>query len=216
MSRVLTCLGTEHDWRLVLLAAGVCLVASLAAVCLFQRALATRSRVRAGWTAGAGAATGCGIWATHFIAMLAYEPGVPVAYDVGLTALSLTSAIAITGAGLAIATTTGLAAAPFGGVTVAVGIAAMHYTGMAALEVPGRVGWSAALVIASILLGMVFAVPAMWLAARARGASHALRRLPAHARDRGASFHRHGGGRIDAGPDARDRRARLLRVDCSR
>ena len=44
----------------------------------------------------------------------------------------------------------------------------MHYTGMAALEVPGRVGWSAALVIASILLGMVFAVPAMWLAARAR------------------------------------------------
>ena len=90
MSRVLTCLGTEHDWRLVLLAAAVCLVASLAAVCLFQRALATRSRVRAGWTASAGAATGCGIWATHFIAMLAYEPGVPVAYDVGLTVLSLT------------------------------------------------------------------------------------------------------------------------------
>ena len=94
MSRVLTCLGTEHDWRLVLLAAGVCLVASLAAVCLFQRALATRSRVRAGWTASAGAAAGCGIWATHFIAMLAYEPGVPVAYDVGLTVLSLALAIA--------------------------------------------------------------------------------------------------------------------------
>ena len=170
MSRVLTCLATEHDWRLVLLAAAVCLVASLAAICLFQRALATRRGVRAGWTASAGAAAGCGIWATHFIAMLAYEPGVPVAYDVGLTTLSLTFAIAVTAAGLAIATTSGRASAPFGGATVAAGIAAMHYTGMAALEVPGRIGWSGALVTASILLGMVFAVPAMLLAARARTA----------------------------------------------
>ena len=167
MFRVLSCLATEHDWRLVLLAGTVCLVASLAAVCLFHRAVATRGRARAGWLASAGAATGCGIWATHFIAMLAYEPSVPVGYDVGLTTLSLLFAIAITGSGLAVAAVATRARAGIGGAIVAVGIAAMHYTGMAALEVPGRIGWSADLVITSILTGMVFAVVALMIAARA-------------------------------------------------
>ena len=90
MSQVLNCLATEHDLRLVALAGAVCLLASFAAVSLFHRALATRSRVSAPrWLAGAGIATGCGIWATHFIAMLAYQPGVPVGYDIRLTFLSL-------------------------------------------------------------------------------------------------------------------------------
>ena len=170
MFRILTCLATEHDWRLVLLAGAVCLLASLAAVCLFHRALATRGRARAGWIASAGAATGCGIWATHFIAMLAYGPGVPVGYDVGLTVLSLLFAVAVTGAGLAVATMVTRAGAGAGGAIVGAGIAVMHYTGMAALEVPGRITWLAGLVTASILVGMMFAAAALLVAARARTA----------------------------------------------
>src|SRR5216684_8523108 len=102
MFRVLTCLTGEHDWRLVVLAGLVCFLASVVAVSLFHRACATRGRARATWLGCAGAATGCGIWATHFIAMLAYDPGLPIAYNVGLTALSLLAAAAITGAGLAV------------------------------------------------------------------------------------------------------------------
>src|SRR5689334_13158276 len=103
MFRVLTCLTGEHDLRLVALAGVICFLASCAAVSLLHRAVATHGRARAIWIATAGAATGCGIWATHFIAMLAYDPGVVVGYGVVLTVLSLVAAIAVTSAGLALA-----------------------------------------------------------------------------------------------------------------
>src|SRR4051794_36978175 len=95
MFRVLTCLATEHDWRLVVVAGVICFLSSLVAVNLFHRARATVGTSRASWIVAAGAATGCGIWATHFIAMLAYDPGIGIAYNVGLTALSLLAAAVV-------------------------------------------------------------------------------------------------------------------------
>ena len=100
MFRVFYCLTGEHDWRLVVLAVFVCLLASLVAVSLFHRARVAHARSRQAWLLLAGAATGCGIWATHFIAMLAYEPSVPVSYDAGLTAASFAVATLVTIAGL--------------------------------------------------------------------------------------------------------------------
>ena len=100
MFQVLNCLTTEHDWRLVVVAGIVCFVASLTAINLFHRARAALGGVRSTWILAAGVMVGCGIWATHFIAMLAYEPGVPVAYGVGQTALSLLAAMVITAFGL--------------------------------------------------------------------------------------------------------------------
>src|SRR5450432_498421 len=103
MFRVFNCLGTEHDWRLVVLAGVVCFLASLAAVSLLQRARALRGRSRAAWLLTAGVATGSGVWATHFIAMLAFDPGVPIAFDITITVISLGVAIAVTSVGLAFA-----------------------------------------------------------------------------------------------------------------
>ena len=113
------------------LAVVVCFLASLAAISLFHRALATVGRARAIWTLTAGVATGSGIWATHFIAMLAYEPGVGIAYDVGLTTLSLIIAVGITTIGLGAAVYGSRDwGAPIGGGIVGGGIACMHYLGM--------------------------------------------------------------------------------------
>src|SRR5690349_20663109 len=103
MFRVLTCLTTEHDWRLVIVAGMICFLASLVAVNLFHRAQETGGRTRAIWITTAGAATGCGIWATHFIAMLAYDPGVGVVYNLGLTVASFIAAVLVTSIGIAIA-----------------------------------------------------------------------------------------------------------------
>ena len=103
MFRIFNCLVTEHDWRLVIIAGVVCFLASLTAVSLFKRARATSGRNRIVWIVAAGAATGCGIWATHFIAMLAYDPGISIAYGVGLTSLSLIAAITVTCVGLSVA-----------------------------------------------------------------------------------------------------------------
>jgi PAS domain S-box-containing protein len=174
MFRVFTCLATEHDWRLVIVAGVVCFLASLTAINLFGRARATSGRTRAIWILAAGAATGCGIWATHFIAMLAYEPGIAVAYNIGLTALSLLVAASVTCVGLAIAvlkpSTTG---ALVGGGTVGGGVACMHYLGMWALELPGRVTWSLDLVAVSIILGMLLGMASLAVATRSTDARSA-------------------------------------------
>src|SRR5882757_3807925 len=167
MFRVLTCLAVEHDWRLVLLAGLVCFVASIVAVNIFHRAIASQARTRLIWIAIAGAAIGYGIWATHFIAMLAYEPGVATAYGVFLTALSLAPAVVLTSIGLGFAANyPGRWRAPIGGAIIGAGIASMHYLGMSALEVPGRVVWSFDLVVVSIALGMVFGYAALAIVVR--------------------------------------------------
>jgi diguanylate cyclase (GGDEF)-like protein len=167
MFRVLTCLTGEHDWRLALLAALVCFVASIVAVNIFHRAIVSQARTRLIWTAIAGAAIGYGIWATHFIAMLAYEPGVSTGYGVVLTTLSLAAAMVLTSSGFGFAVNDpGRWRAPIGGGIIGAGIASMHYLGMWALEVPGRVTWSTDLVLASIALGMAFGSAALAIAVR--------------------------------------------------
>jgi diguanylate cyclase (GGDEF)-like protein/PAS domain S-box-containing protein len=167
MFRVLSCLGGEHDLRLVALAGVICFIASFTAVSLFHRARLTEGRVRALWILTAGIATGCGIWATHFVAMLSYEPGVATGYDIGLTAGSLVAAVVVTSVGLVVAVLGRHPwSAPAGGAVVGLGIACMHYLGMFALQLPGRISWQLDLVAASIVLGGAFGVAALALAVR--------------------------------------------------
>jgi NO-binding membrane sensor protein with MHYT domain/methyl-accepting chemotaxis protein len=170
MFQVFNCLTTQHDWRLVVVAGLVCFLASLTAITLFNRARSTVSGTRAIWIVAAGAATGCGIWATHFLAMLAYQPGVPVAYDINLTTLSLVAAVAVTTVGLAVAVVFPTRwGAPIGGGIIGTGVACMHYVGMSAVELPGRVTWDLSLVAASIVLGMVLGMAALAVAVRGQG-----------------------------------------------
>jgi len=103
MYQVLNCLTTEHDWRLVVLGGAVCLLASAVAISLFHRAKSAWGRSRLIWIGMDAAVSGCGIWATHFIAMLAYDPGTAAGYNIAITLLSLVLAVAITAVGLAIA-----------------------------------------------------------------------------------------------------------------
>jgi methyl-accepting chemotaxis protein/NO-binding membrane sensor protein with MHYT domain len=102
--------------------------------------------------------------------MLAYRPGVPVAYDINLTTLSLLAAALITAAGLSAAVfIPDRRGALIGGGTIGAGVACMHYLGMFALELPGRVVWDIPLVIASIVFGMVLGMAALFVATRWRG-----------------------------------------------
>ncbi|MCJ2013557.1 bifunctional diguanylate cyclase/phosphodiesterase [Methylobacterium sp. J-076] len=157
MLTVLGCFIGEHDLWLVGLAALICSLASAACIALLHHARRLTGGWQAAWLGVAAVAGGSGIWATHFIAMLAFEPSLPTGYAVGLTVLSLAYAIVITGVGLAVALWRALGLAPvLGGVILGGGIAAMHYTGMAAFEVPGHIRWDPGLVAASLILGGVF------------------------------------------------------------
>jgi diguanylate cyclase (GGDEF)-like protein len=170
MFRVLSCIADDHDWRLIVLAGVICFAASLVAINIFHRAVVSQARTRLIWIAIAGGAIGYGIWATHFIAMLAYDPGVATGYGVALTALSLAAAMVLTSSGFGLAANDfGRWGAVFGGAIIGSGIATMHYLGMWALEVPGRVTWSVDLVVASIVLGMVLGIAALATAVRFKG-----------------------------------------------
>ncbi len=174
MFRVLSCLGGQHDLRLVALAGCVCFFASVVTISLFRRARATVGATQTAWLVLAGTAGGCGIWATHFIAMLAYTPGVEVGYDIRLTAISLGLAMAITIAGLGIAVARRAWCAALGGAVVGGGVACMHYTGMSALELPGRIHWEPGLVVASILLGVLLGGASLIVAVRHEGKAGSL------------------------------------------
>ena len=163
MLTVYNCITNEHDLRLVGLAVTICALASWTAISLLHHVLRSGGRIQVAWLGVAAASTGFGIWATHFIAMLAFSPGLPSAYNVSLTVLSLIVAIVVTGVGLVIATrrNSAAAAAAAGGVVVGGGIAAMHYIGMAAFEIEGRLTWNLGLVAVSIVLGLAIGAAAL-------------------------------------------------------
>ena len=162
MLRIYDCIATAHDLRLVVLAAIVCLLASFAAINLLRHARQSRGQMRSVWLAVSAISTGFGIWATHFIAMLAFTPGIPSGYNIILTILSLIAAIMLTGAGLVVSIIPGWRHGPWvGGAIMAGGIAAMHYTGMAAFEIAGVILWDPVLVAVSIVLGAVIGAVAL-------------------------------------------------------
>src|SRR5579862_1824338 len=154
MLKVYNCIATAHDLRLVALAAFICVLASIAAIRLLRYARNSKGRMRGVWLTVSAISTGFGIWATHFVAMLAFTPGIPSGYNIALTVLSLLAAVLLTGLGLSVSLTENWRHGPWvGGAIVAGGIAAMHYTGMAAFEVAGTILWDPVLVAASIVLG---------------------------------------------------------------
>ena len=154
-----------HDLRLVALAAVICLVSSYACVSLVRHAHRADGRMRLLWNAVAALAVGFGIWSTHFVAVLAFRPGFTLSYDLVVTAASLAIAIAVCGAGIAMAISGERRADHvLGGAVVGIGISAMHYTGIASLVMGGTLGWNAGMVAASIVAGIVLGGLALWTA----------------------------------------------------
>src|SRR5258708_11192042 len=134
MFKIYACIAYAHDLRLVGLAALVCVLASLAAINLLRHAQKSSGQMRSVWLAVSAISTGFGIWATHFVAMLAFTPGIPSGYNIVLTMLSLLIAIALPGAGLAVALTPNWRhALRLGAACVAGGLAAMRSAGMSRL-----------------------------------------------------------------------------------
>lgn len=152
--RVVACLTTFHNLWLVLLAAAVCISGSWVSLELYRRSLQRRGTQRGGWIFLASIATGSAVWCTHFIAMLAYEPGAPVTFDPILTFASLVTMIV--GAAGAYALAQGSTAYRYaGGAALGMAISAMHYTGMLAYRVDGLVTWDIAYVATSIAIAML-------------------------------------------------------------
>ena len=167
MIKVVGCFVDAHDLRLVALAAAVCVMSSFTVVALLCHSQKVTGYAKAFWHGLAAVAGGTGIWATHFIAMLAFAPGVASAYNPTLTVVSLVDAMALCGLGFTTAILARrLSVVMFGGAIVGGGIAAMHYTGMGAFEIAGRITWDPVLVGVSIVAGAVLGALALPIAVR--------------------------------------------------
>ncbi len=158
----------HYDGWLVVLSAAVAIMASFVALDLAGRIRETRGRPQIGWWIAGAVAMGGGIWSMHFVAMLAFSLGMVVTYDVTTTVLSMAIAILVSGLGLLVVyRRRGTWPAIIGGgVLAGVGIAAMHYTGMAAMRMPARLSYDPFLFGLSIAIAVAAATAALWLALR--------------------------------------------------
>lgn len=163
MYQVVSCLVFQHDYRLVLLAAVICVLASFTAFKIYAHAVSTAGLQRHGWSVLTGVCTGSGIWATHFVAMLAYDPGLPTAYEPVTTVASLIIAVVVTTLGFGIAAAGEHWRVVVGGVVIGAGIGAMHFTGMQALVMAATAHWDVAIVATSLVLGAALSGAALTL-----------------------------------------------------
>ncbi|MFF9624207.1 MHYT domain-containing protein [Streptomyces griseosporeus] len=143
-----------------------CIGAALGLRCT-MRALGTTGRTRRNWLLTAASAIGTGIWTMHFVAMLGFAvSGTDIRYDVPLTVLSLLVAMAVVSAGVfAVGYSRDRTRALFiGGLTTGLGVASMHYLGMAAVRLHGDVHYEPVRVALSVVIAVVAATAALWAA----------------------------------------------------
>jgi len=149
-----------------------CLGAFLGLRCV-TRAGFHRGQARACWLAmGATAIGATGIWAMHFIAMLGFAiPGQEISYNVPITMASMLIAIAVVGIGLFTVGYGDGGPLPLlaGGLIVGIGVAAMHYLGMAAMVMPDSMSYNGPLFALSVLIAIVAGTTALWIGTWVRG-----------------------------------------------
>lgn len=160
-------LEATYSYPLVLLSLLIAVAASFTALDLSGRvASLPRSTYRLYWLAGGAVAMGLGIWSTHFVGMLAFELPIPLGYDLTVTLYSLAIVTGVSYLGLHLVTLSPIIPARLALASVALGsgIAAMHYTGMAAMMMSPAIDYSVGGVLLSIVLAICISFVALWMA----------------------------------------------------
>jgi PAS domain S-box-containing protein len=161
-------LAGTYSWTLVTVSVIVAVLASYVALVLASRVIAASGRVRLAWLLAGSLAMGAGIWAMHFVGMLAFRlDHRPITYDAVHLVLSVLVAIAASGFALWVVSLGAGAWRPltFGAVAMGGGIAGMHYLGMAGLHTTATLTWRPGLVAASIAIAVLTSGTALGLAA---------------------------------------------------
>ena len=131
---------------------------------IFRRVRAHVCRLRLAWLAATAVAMGLSIWSMHFIAMLGFNPGAEVRYDVSRTVLSLLLAIATTAFAFFFARGGGTRRTVMGGVVMGAGICTMHYAGMSAVITSVTLTYAPAYVVLAFLVAVSASTSALFVA----------------------------------------------------
>jgi len=158
---------STYNPLLVAVSLMVATLASYTALDLAGRiALLKHAAWRHKWLAGGAVAMGVGIWSMHFVGMLAFSLPIPLGYDPAITAGSLLIGILVSWFALYVATRSrlGLGGIAIAGVLMGLGIAGMHYAGMAALRMSPDITYDPWLFAASIVIAIAASAAALWIA----------------------------------------------------
>jgi NO-binding membrane sensor protein with MHYT domain len=161
--------GSYNFW-LIFLSIVVATVASYVALDLASRVVAHGTRASRYWLIGGALSMGTGIWSMHFIGMLAFQLTIPMSYDIPITLLSLVIAIIVSGFALYSVShgTLSLHRLLSGGLLMGIGIASMHYTGMAAMQLEPPLRYDPFIFTLSVLIAIIASVAALWIAFQLR------------------------------------------------
>ncbi|NSY71901.1 EAL domain-containing protein [Agrobacterium tumefaciens] len=162
MFTVLECVAVQHDHAIVLLAAVICLLGMHAFFHLLLRAEESPAGRKPYWVLVAAFAAGLSVWATHFVAMLAYKGSVPIGFDFQFTALS--AVLAVLGFWLALRARSQASYSPvIVGTLVTLSVAVMHFVGMAGMDVAATISYRWGPVFGGFAVAWVFFLLAFFL-----------------------------------------------------
>ena len=159
-----------YEPPLVLISILVAIVASYSALSLAGRVTEATGRAMFAWIVGGAVAMGSGIWAMHFVGMLAFRLPIPIAFDIPITLVSLVLPIAASGIALWQVGRANLGPVRLGAsaLLMGAGINAMHYTGMAAMRMQPGIVYDPLLFALSVLVAVGASALALWIAFRLR------------------------------------------------
>ncbi len=158
MDRILYCIAFEHDWRWTLAAGLICVTGIGTALRLLAQAREMFGRRRRDTSLLAALVAGLAIFSTHFLAMQGYQPGGEIRYGVWLTIASFATVLVSFAVATAIGMTLpGRVNRAVGGVVAMAGVSAMHFVGIAAIEMSGAISWRPELVGVAIAAGTTIA-----------------------------------------------------------
>lgn len=149
--------------NLVVLSVLIAMFGSFTALSHAERMRESKGRVASAWMVAGGITLGMAVWAMHFIGMLAFHLPIPLGYDTSLTFLSILPAIAAALLGFYLLRRPQLQISKIiiGGCFMGIGIAAMHYTGMAALKMQPPITYTPVIFILSLAIAIIAAIGAL-------------------------------------------------------
>jgi diguanylate cyclase len=158
-------LGLYNPW-LVALSILVAVVASYTTLDLARRVTSSHGKLARVWLLGGACSMGTGIWAMHFVGMLAFSLPIAMAYQVSTTLISMLIAIVVSGFALFIVSRrdVNLRELLGGAIFMGLGISAMHYTGMAAMDLSPPIAYDGLTVAASVVIAIVASLAALVIA----------------------------------------------------
>jgi signal transduction histidine kinase/NO-binding membrane sensor protein with MHYT domain/ActR/RegA family two-component response regulator len=161
----------HYDWVLVAFSLLAATFASFTALLVSER-IGEMDRLlpRRLWIAFGGFALGAGIWAMHFVGMLAFSLPCTTSYDSSITLISMAPGVLASVLAIAMISRPSInfAQLGIGGLLLGSGIGAMHYMGMAAYQMNGFIRYNTALFALSLLVAVVLATLALWIKFRLR------------------------------------------------